>query len=68
MTEAKVIGAVATAKVIKRIGQNQYNKYANGVSSGQVAFIRGAAAGYGMSAIGQRIDYDRNYINGKYRY
>lgn len=28
------------AKVIKRIGQNQYNKYANGASSGQVAFIR----------------------------
>lgn len=68
MTEAKVIGAVATAKAIKRIGQNQYNKYANGVSSGQVAFIRGAAAGYGMSAICQRIDYYRNYINGKYRY
>lgn len=40
----------------------------DGVSSGQVAFIRVAAAGYGVSAIGQRIDHDRNYINGKYRY
>ena len=33
-----------------------------------MSFIRGAAAGYGVSAIGQRIDYDRSYINGKYRY
>ena len=66
-------GAWAASAVLNKIGQSQYNKYANGASSGRVAVIRGL--GYSskiLNAVGDLAAVSQmhqwvNYMSNNYR-